>query len=196
MNVAAPEPIVRVAQLMATFPGTWFLIGGWAVDAWVGSQTRDHLDVDIGLFREDERAVFVHLRGWHMAAHDTPDAAHDDQWDGHALRFPAHVHARKPGWPELDINFNERHGSRWIVNRRPRLTVSVDSAARENAWGLPVLVPKLILWHKGRAQIRPHDQQDFDSLLPRLDEAQREWLNRALAMVDARHPWLREIKAR
>ena len=122
-------------ELMSTFDGPWFLIGGWAIDAWLGRQSRDHGDVDIGYFRDSEQQVFRHLAGWHMAAHDTPDADHDDEWDGHALDFPAHIHARKPGWPELDLNANERVGDEWIVNADPRLTVRIGDAIREYRLG-------------------------------------------------------------
>ena len=178
---------------MSTFDGPWFLIGGWAVDAWLGRQGRDHGDVDIGYFRDSEQQVFRHLAGWHMAAHDTPDADHDDEWDGHALDFPAHIHARKPGWPELDLNANERVGDEWIVNADPRLTVRIGDAIRESGWGVPALAPELVLWHKGRTEIRERDHQDFAALLPFLDKKERLWLREALPAIEPDHPWLLEI---
>ena len=178
---------------MAAFERPWLLIGGWAVDAWLGRQTRDHPDVDIGYFREDEQRVFKLLDGWHMAAHDTPAADHDDQWDGDALGFPAHIHARRDGMPELDLNANEREGDLWVVNRAPPLTVSIGDAIRESGWGVPTLAPELVLWHKGRPEIRERDHQDFAALLPTLTTAQRTWLREALAAIDAEHAWLKGL---
>jgi hypothetical protein len=195
LSASRPEAIARLARLMDPFPKTWFLIGGWAVDAWLGEQSREHQDVDIGLFRGSETSVFEHLRGWHMAAHDTPDAAHDDEWDGRRLRFPAHIHARRTGWPELDLNFNERAAGRWILNRDPRLTVVIRDAIRPSAWGVPLLAPELVLWHKGRSDIRPRDANDFVALLPLLDSAQREWLAGSVELLDERHPWLPDLAA-
>jgi hypothetical protein len=178
---------------MSSFGHEWFLIGGWAVDAWLGNQSRDHGDVDVGYFREDEADVFRHLSGWHMAAHDTPDAEHDDEWDGHALDFPAHIHARKPGWPELDLNANEREGDSWIINREPRVVVPVSDAIRVSGWGVPTLVPELVVWHKGRTEIRERDHQDFAALLHLLNDRERTWLAGALRAIDPAHSWLREV---
>ncbi len=38
-----PEPVAEVADLMSTYRHMWCLCGGWAVDAWLGRQTRDLL---------------------------------------------------------------------------------------------------------------------------------------------------------
>ncbi len=178
---------------MARFGAPWFLIGGWAVDAWLGRRSRDHADVDLGYFRDDEERLFRLLSGWHMAAHDTPDADHDDQWDGHALRFPAHIHARHPGKPELDLNANEHEGELWVVNRSPLLTVPIESAISDSSWGVPTLAPELVLWHKGRPSIRERDHLDFAALRPLLTNVQVSWLRDALAVVDPDHVWLREL---
>ena len=178
---------------MAAFGAPWFLIGGWAVDAWLGRQNRDHPDVDIGYFRDDEQLVCRHLAGWHMAAHDQPDADHDDEWDGRSLDFPAHIHARRQGLPELDLNANEREGDLWVINRAPLLTVPIEDAIRESAWRMPTVGPELVLWHKGRPGIRERDHKDFAALRPLLTDVQRNWLRDALRVIDDDHPWLQEL---
>ena len=65
-----PRPVVRVAELMSTFRPWWALCGGWAVDAWIGEQTRDHVDIDMATLPDDQRAVFEQLSGWNLIAHD------------------------------------------------------------------------------------------------------------------------------
>ena len=45
-----PETLARVADLMSAFRPKWSLCGGWAADAWLGRQTRDHADIDIAVF--------------------------------------------------------------------------------------------------------------------------------------------------
>jgi hypothetical protein len=178
---------------MRSFEGTWFVIGGWAVDIWLGRRSRDHGDVDIGLFRDEEALLFSKLPDWRMVGHDTPDADHDDPWDGSPLGFPAHVHATRRGWPELDFNFNEREGAVWIVQRDPQVAVSIWSALRESPLGLYVLAPELVLWHKARGEIRERDQRDFENLVPEMSRASRAWLARSLTSTDVQHPWLLQL---
>ena len=51
-------------------PPPWALAGGWAVDAWLGRVTRDHLDVDIAVFANDHQALLEHFAGWQLIGHD------------------------------------------------------------------------------------------------------------------------------
>lgn len=182
---------------MRDYPGRWFLSGGWSVDAWLGRHSRDHPDVDIGLFRDDERTVFEFFDGWHMAAHDTPEADHDDQWDGHPLGFPAHIHARHNDQLglELDLNFNERSDDRLLLLRDPMLEVPMEDAWSISAWGVPTLAPEIVLWFKAWSEpVRARDEQDLKALLPLLDHRQRDWLSAALAGMRPDHPWLERLR--
>jgi hypothetical protein len=183
-----PEPVARVAALMETFEPTWSLCGGWAVDAWVGRQTRDHNDVDVAVFRDDERAIFDHLADWHLSAHDTPDATHSDRWDGRALDFPAHIHARLDDGLEWEVQLNERSGDDWIVNRQPRIAIPVARFSLRSPHGLPTMAPEVLLWYKA-ADVRPHDELDFVALLPVLTDEQRRWLRGQISVVHPAHPW-------
>src|SRR3989304_1983826 len=71
-----PEPVVPVPELMSAFPAPWAPCGGWAIDAWLGRQTRDHADIDIAVFQDDQRAIFDHPAAWQLTGHDAhvPDA--------------------------------------------------------------------------------------------------------------------------
>ncbi len=66
--LSVPEPVAYVRDLLRGIAAPWFLCGGWAVDAWVGQQTRDHWDVDIAIFHDDQRAIFEHFAGWALIA--------------------------------------------------------------------------------------------------------------------------------
>ena len=43
--------------LIKTFTRPWFVCGGWALDLFIGKQTREHHDLDIGIFRRDQLAL-------------------------------------------------------------------------------------------------------------------------------------------
>ena len=190
-----PQPVAAAAELMAGFPGTWALCGGWAVDAWVGEQTRDHVDVDLAISADDQPALHGYLRdGWLLNGHDPSDDDSTHQWDGHRLELPAHIHARGHGH-ELDVQLETREGDVWVLLQAPRVELPMDSCIRSSAWDLPTLAPEVILLFKAAETIRPHDAADFELLLPVLSPKQRAWLTDAITALRADHEWLSSLAA-
>jgi hypothetical protein len=202
-----PEPVARIAGVMANFDRPWSLCGGWAVDAWLGRVTRDHGDIDISVFGEDQRALSDHLRDWQLLAHDADLPEGDGSWwDGRrVLALPAHIHARPdeggdiPGdgiaRPEhgfdLDIQIDARDRGEWILSREPLITVPLESAVAPSPWGVPAAVPEVLLLFKAR-DLRRRDHRDFQALLPRLTTAQTAWLFDAIGRLP--HPWLTHLR--
>lgn len=60
-------PIDCFGRLMAGFSAPWFVSGGWAIDLARDRVTRDHEDLEIGVFRRDQGALQRHLAGWTLA---------------------------------------------------------------------------------------------------------------------------------
>ena len=215
-----PEPVARVAELMSTFGPRWALCGGWAVDSWLGRRTRDHGDIDVTVFHDDQRAIFDHLAGWHLIAHDPNVAgATTEPWNGRQLDLPAHIHARPgeglnigllnklvltPGAEPLDdsnfeVMVNERSGEDWVLNHDPFAALPFKQSIRESLWGLPTAAPEVLLFFKATAYTdlegwkpRKRDEQDFVALLPQLSGAQRRWLREATSLI-ANHPWVAQF---
>ena len=159
----------------------------------LGRQTRDHADLDLAVFQDDQHAIFDHLAGWQLIAHD-PNVADDttESWDRRRLDLPAHIHARSRDGSDLDIQLNERSGRDWIFSREPRITLPLRRCARQSAWGLPTVVPEVVLFYKATDR-RPHDELDFLALLPHLGEEQRLWLREAISLVHPGHMWLTQL---
>jgi hypothetical protein len=42
-----------VAALLAGIDSPWWIAGGWALDLFIGDQTRAHEDLDVGILRRD-----------------------------------------------------------------------------------------------------------------------------------------------
>jgi hypothetical protein len=195
---------VPIVELMSTYPAPWAICGGWAVDAWLGRTTRDHGDVDFCVW--DQRALFEHLRdAWQMVAHH-PAVAGDDSspWDGAPVGVPAHIHARldngdalpksvsmaaEQGF-KLDIQLNECSGEDWTMHSNPRIGMPLRDAVQECGWGVPAVVPEVLLFYKSN-DLRRRDRLDFAALRPRLSDGQRMWLREAIAVVG--HPWLADL---
>jgi hypothetical protein len=222
------QPFRRVRETFAGFDRTWYLCGGWAVDAWLGRETRKHGDVDVAVFEPDQRALFDHLAGWHLIAHDEVlGGGTTERWDGHDLALPAHIHARAPGAAnpdavELlvtdarsehddDLNFefivNRRAGESWVLeppwlgsglssDRDPCIVVPLTRAIRTLPNGVAAAAPEILQFFKATAYRdspeypRPHDEADFQALLPLLDRDAVGWLREAISTVDHDHPWL------
>lgn len=200
-----PEPVAPIAELMSSFRPPWALCGGWAIDAWLGRQTRDHGDLDIAVFQDDHHALFEHLAGWQLVADDT-SVERGKPWNGRPLSLPAHIHARfsvtgeplpdlgavltaSQGWG-LEFQMNERSGDDWILSRQPRISLPLRKGVQQSPWGLPTVVPEVLLFFKGR-ELRRRDKLDFLALLPDLTQEQRDWLRSAISLVG--HPWLSQL---
>jgi len=202
---SVPRPVTRIAELMSTFRPWWALCGGWAVDAWLAEQTRDHVDIDIVTFADDQRTVFEHLehlRGWRLVAHDAlVDQETTVPWDGRHLVLPAHVHARSGDDLELEVLINERSHDEWVLSRTHRIAVPISSTTRVSPWALPTVVPEILLFYKATAYFgdaemterRSHDDVDFETLRDRLERDERTWLRDSISRLYPNHPWLERL---
>ena len=200
-----PEHVARLTALMSTFDAPWALCGGWAVDAWLGRKTREHGDVDIVVFIQDQQALYEHLRGWQLVAHAPNERVdRNEVWDGHRLDLPMHIHGRVDRgeaipergalWPEdgfvLDLQFGDRAGGDWILPSEPQITRPLSEVIQQSSWGVPAVVAELLFFFKA-TEPRRRDTFDFHALGPKLSREQRDWLRDALPRV--RHPWLAQL---
>lgn len=206
---------------MSSFTPPWFVCGGWAVDAWLGQVTRQHGDFDITVFHEDQRALFEHLSGWNLIAHDpNVPGATTEFWDGRTLDLPAHIHARPGGarnrelveaWvrtpgsqsrdgQDLEIILNKREADVWVMDEERLVSLPVARSFRP-ALGVPVAVPEALMFFKATAYRgvpgypRAHDEADYRSLVPILSAEGLAWLREAITLVDSAHTWLSTLNA-
>lgn len=207
-GAAAPEPVTRLAGVMAGYPRPWALCGGWAIDAWLGRISRDHGDVDLSVFDADHEQLAEHLDGWQLIAHTSVgDDSSTGLWDGRRLPVPSHLHARAPqdagplpedgvcepakGW-WLDIQIDGNEGDEWVVRREPRVSLPLADALRPSPWGVPATAPETVLFLKAIAP-RRRDWRDFVACLPLLDERQIAWLRDAIERTYPEHPWIEAL---
>jgi hypothetical protein len=192
---------------MSGYPRPWCICGGWAVEAWLaGAELREHGDVDVAVFVQDQRALFEHLQGWQLVAHDRNVPGNTSElWDGkREIDLPGHIHGRlhpsadvpvnldAPGEQGfgLDIQLNDGSADEWIVSREPLIKLPMTQAIAESPCGVPTATPEVLLFYKSR-DLRRRDQLDFTRLLHRLSPEQRAWLRGAIER--AGHPWLAEL---
>ena len=199
LNEAMPEPVARAAAVMAAFDRPWFLCGGWSVDAWLGRTTREHQDIDVAVFQEDQAVLYALMADRIPVGHDdTVDDSTQEPWAGRWLQMPAHIHAKEPEL-EWDFQLCERDGTDLLLRRAPLHVLPLERATGMTDWGVPAFTPPAIVYYKAvaptwrdspRGEPRAHDIADCELLLPLLDQADRRWLAEGIGSVEPGHPWL------
>jgi hypothetical protein len=173
---------------MKDFGRPWAVAGGWALDLFLGFQTRSHADVDIAIRRADQHKLHPRLAGSQVAK---VVAGQLLPWaTGEFLAAPVHeLHAEWSDGRQLEFLLNEfdRDSLEWVYRRDHRVRRPLDLVFR-NASTTPYLAPEIVLLYKSKAP-SPKDEADFNTVLPHLTSEQRAWLAQALGLFESGHRW-------
>jgi aminoglycoside-2''-adenylyltransferase len=196
---ASRAELNRVAGLLREFPAPWFVCGGWAIDLFVGRQTREHSDLEIGIFREDQQAVRRHFLDWNPGkVVDGPSGPLIVPWyDGEWLMLPIHqVKLYRDGFSPREFEFflNDMDGDRWLFRRMPEITLPRERLVRVADDGIPYVAPEVQLLYKARLT-REQDVHDFGVAVPSMDADERSWLRRSLELFLPGHEWLGHLNS-
>ncbi len=181
-------------RLMAAFPGPWWVVGGWAIEAFTGV-AREHEDIDVVIFRRDLPAFLDLVRGRYDAWSAGAGAirpVNEDWPEPHADagQLWLREHALAP-WV-LDCLLNEDRDGLW-VSRREEWSAPLEEVTWVAADGIRYMRPEVVLQHKA-LQDRPKDRADLAAALPGLSSEQRAWLRDGVRRVyGADHPWLVDL---
>ncbi|MCU6713003.1 hypothetical protein M6D81_30310 [Paenibacillus sp. J5C_2022] len=176
-----------VHSLMKGFQYPWAIAGGWAIDLHLGSVTREHSDIEIMIYREDQFHLQHYLTDWHL--NKVVEGA-VIQWDiEETLELPIHeVHAEDSSM-KLEVLLNESNADKWVYRRNNQITCPKAYTILHTSDGLPYLCPEIVLLYKSKNP-RPKDEQDFVQIRDQLSAAQRSWLREAIEIMDRNHPWI------
>ena len=180
-----------VADVMRGFPHPWWVAGGWAVDLFVGRVTREHGDIEIGAFRDTQRALHAHLGRFKLfkavdGAFVPWDAATEDIVPP-VFQIQA-THESLPG-EDLQVFLDDRDGGRWICRRNVAITRPVDDVTF-SARAVRALRPEIQLLFKAKHFELAKNERDFSLVAPLLTSEQRSWLKESTAATHPGHPWI------
>jgi len=188
----------KVRDLLAGLAVPWWIAGGWAIDLFVGRQTRKHEDTDVLVLRNDQLGVQAHLAGWDLLKAQPPGRL--VPWEkGEFLRPGVHdIWCRRtPESPwSLQLMLMDTDGDRWVFRRDPSITGPLATLGRRTDSGIPYLAPEIQLLCKAKAETLAKDDADFEVALPLLGAEAKRWL---LACLGRRfpggHTWVRRLSA-
>jgi len=181
---------LRAAALLSSVRVRWWVAGGWALDLFLGTASRPHQDLDIGILRRDLQEVLRAFDTWEVFA--AKDAALERLQTGECPRPDVYSlwcrrNATAP-WT-LELMLDESQDDMWVFRRAPQIRRPLCEIVRVSSLGIPYLAPEIQLLYKAKA-MRERDVADFDRTLPRLDIDQRAWLSRAMVLVHPQHEWI------
>lgn len=180
-----PLSIEEVTQIFTNAPFTWGLAGGYAVEQFLGAPLREHDDIDIVVYRDEQLHAQRWLAGWRLYAADPPRALRP--WlTGESLSYGIHdVWGHRIGtqaW-QLQIMLAESEGQEWFSRRNPLIRGRrKDLVVVYN--GVPCVRIEVQLLYKTRNS-RPKDELDFRACLPFMSASAKRWL---LAQLWLLHP--------
>ena len=174
-----------------TFSEPWFVVGGWAIDLFLGHKTREHHDVDVGIFRKSQLTLQELLLndGWRL---EWMQKGVGHPWKkGEYLELPIHEIWGFRSGPNIEILLNESDENNWQYRRDTSVYLPFEQAILVRD-GIPYLAPEATLMFKSR-NIREVDTQDFKAVLPHISTQQKSWLKASLLSQDLQHPWLANL---
>jgi hypothetical protein len=184
----------EVARRLAGVQAPWYVAGGWAIDLFLGKEHREHEDLEIAIpharFGEVAAALpdldfFVVGDGlaWPLDQAGTIFDAHHQTW----------ARDRSNGRWRLDVFREPADGDIWISRRDERIRLPYAQLIARTAAGIPYGKPEIILLFKAKGS-RSKDEDDFATVLPRLDARARIWLREALSLIHPGHHWITALQ--
>ncbi|WP_166984263.1 nucleotidyltransferase domain-containing protein [Paramicrobacterium fandaimingii] len=185
------------AEAFAAYDGTWWVAGGWAIEAFTGV-SRPHDDIDVSVLANElpllRRFLDGRLDAWiptsgvlaPLLPGDRPDSAAGDVLPEGCTQLWTRADAASV-W-EFDILLSPGDERTWVYKRDPSVSMPLGDALWQLD-GIPYLRPEIQLLYKAKGD-RAKDRADLENVLPRLDRERRAWLADALTREDTRHPWL------
>lgn len=209
--------IYRTDELLKNHGFTYAFCGGWAIDLFIGEQTRKHGDIDILAYWPERDKIIQYMQscgfqvyemlGGGKAHHITDiqdqrrekrnifcctlecELVHFYPTDETDVLFLEFKHIGQTKLNFIEFLFNDKDGADLIYARNCAVRQPLTDAVLYRG-GLPVLSPEMCLLYKSTDTEREGYQSDYDHAMAYMDEQQKHWLNDALAvMYPNGHKW-------
>jgi hypothetical protein len=183
------EASARLAEVAVP----WYVAAGWAIDLFLGTQRREHEDLEVGVpaARFDEVAAALRDLDLHVvgdgrvepleAAGELMATAHQT-W---GLDRSANV------W-RVDLFREPSACGEWLCRRDEAIRLPYAELIEHTADGIPYARPEVVLLFKAK-DARPKDESDLAAVLPHLSSERRRLLAEWISLVHPGHFWLSDL---
>ncbi|MGH3509177.1 MAG: hypothetical protein ACRDPI_02980 [Nocardioidaceae bacterium] len=180
----------ELADLMAGFAKPWWLVGGYAIEAFTGV-ARLHEDIDLVAFADAVPELRRQFAGvFHLWSNDggtfrVIDDKHPEPLDP-LSQIWLRRDARSP-W-RVDCILNPMVDGRWQSRHDDDFVAGLDEVTWVADDGIRFLNPEVALLFKAK-QHRVKDGIDLANTWPLLSAARRDWLRERILLRYPDHPW-------
>ena len=179
-----------IDSIIGGYSKPWAIAGGWAIDLFIGTQTRAHEDIEIVTFRGDQQLLQTYLNDWTLIKVRN---GKEEKWEpGENLGLPIHeIHAFNKV-QKFEILLNESNKEYWIFRRDNRIKRPLEKIFKKTQGGIPYLSPEIALLYKSK-NLRDKDNIDFKNSHELLDQEANEWLKNSLITLYGSHKWIENL---
>jgi hypothetical protein len=184
----------QVHERFCHIDAPWYVAAGWAIDLFLGEQTREHEDIEIGVPASQFEKFAAALADCEIFAIDSGVAypisgvPANGQLRGHQTW----VRDKNTGFWKLDIFREPSENGVWVSRRDASIRMPYERLILFNSQGIPFARPEVVLSFKAKAA-RAKDEADLVRVLPKLDSDARTWLAAAIAKTHPAHRWLAKL---
>ena len=180
-----PLSVAEVRHMFRNAPFPWGLAGGYAVEQFLATSIREHGDIDIIIYRDDQHHLHDWLTNWSLYAADPPGTLRAwgaTEWLNPGIHDIWGHQADAQAW-QLQMMLVETAGDAWVSRRHPMIRGSRADLIVDYRQ-IPCIRIEVQLLYKAKGN-RAKDWHDFHACLPRLTVDAKAWLKQALHLA---HP--------
>lgn len=193
-NAWTPWSPAELSQRLDGVSRPWCVVGGWALDLWHGSKTREHDDLEFTVLRED-LSIFRRKLG-DMELYTVNDGIIEplpvDQHPAPEI-FQIWCFDRPAGCWRADMMIEPGTNDTWVYKRNPEVTRPRIEMVSLTADGIPYLNASAVLLFKAKHR-RPKDEDDFARAQPKLPLSESLSLRDCLERLHPGHDWVRALR--
>lgn len=215
--IALNNLIRQANKLLKNCGFEYAFCGGWAIDLFIGAETRKHSDIDILAYWPERDTIIQHMQslGFQVyemigggKAHHITDIHNQTKskrnifcctkdcelvclssTDEADIYFINFKHIGQTKLNFVEFLFNDKDDTDLLYARNSAVKQALSDAVLYNG-SLPYLSPEMCLLYKSTDTEREGYQSDYDNAMANMNQRQRRWLDDALTiMYPEGHKW-------